>query len=60
MSPKSPRTEPKISTTRIFTNSEESAASDTAAVAPVIPTAIPQIILLSPTVRPAQKREYPV
>lgn len=57
INPKSPKTEPKISTTRILTKSEESAASDTAAVAPVIPTAIPQIILLKPTVKPAQKRE---
>jgi hypothetical protein len=42
MRPKSPRTEPKISMTRILTNRAESAASATAAVDPVIPTQIAQ------------------
>lgn len=60
MRPKSPRTEPKISMTRILTNRAESAASATAAVDPVIPTQIPQTRLPRPTVRPAQKSEKPV
>lgn len=46
--------------TKIFTNNEESAASEMAAVEPVIPTATPHMRLLSPTVRPAQNKEYPV
>ena len=58
--PKRPKTEPKISITRILTNNEESAASETAAVDPVIPTATPQIKLLTPTVIPAQNKEKPV
>lgn len=49
--------DPKISMTKILTNNAESAASEMAAVAPVIPTAIPQIKLEAPTVIPAQKRE---
>ncbi|KAH3661080.1 hypothetical protein OGATHE_005413 [Ogataea polymorpha] len=60
MSPKSPKTEPKISMTRIFTNKLESAASEIAAVDPVTPTATPQMRLLRPTVSPAQNNEYPV
>lgn len=54
-----PRTLPKISTMRILTNSAGSAASDKAAVAPVIPTETPQRRLQSPTVRPPQKRAKP-
>ncbi|KAH3673074.1 hypothetical protein WICMUC_003907 [Wickerhamomyces mucosus] len=46
--------------TKILTNNDESAASEIAAVEPVIPTAIPQIKLATPTVIPAQNNEYPV
>jgi hypothetical protein len=58
--PNNPKTDPKISTTKILTKSEESAASLIAAVDPVIPTAIPQIKFEIPTVNPAQNNEYPV
>jgi len=42
-----------------LTNNVGSAASERAAVAPVIPTETPQKRLQSPTVRPAQKMENP-
>lgn len=50
---------PKTSTTKILTNRFGSAASDSAAVDPVIPTQTPQRRLHAPTVRPPQKRAKP-
>lgn len=58
--PKRPITDPKISITRILTNKLGSAASEIAAVAPAIPTVMPQTRLLTPTVNPAQNTAYPV
>jgi hypothetical protein len=60
MSPKRPRMEPKTSTMRMRTNKPGSAASEIAAVEPVMPTVIPQKRLQRPTVRPPQKRAYPI
>ncbi|KAJ2380670.1 hypothetical protein GGI23_007747, partial [Coemansia sp. RSA 2559] len=59
MSPKSPMTLPKISITRILTNSCWSCASATAAFPPVMPTASPQIRFASPTASPPQNSENP-
>lgn len=58
--PNRPKTEPKISITKILTKRDESAASEMAAVAPVTPTQTPQIRLAAPTVIPAQNSEKPV
>lgn len=59
ISPNNPKILLNTSTTRILTNNWESAASATAALAPVIPTATPQHRLQSPTVNPPQKRQNP-
>ena len=59
MSPKRPRILPKTSTTRIFTKRSGSAASEIAAVEPVIPTQTPQRRLQTPTVRPPQNNAKP-
>ena len=48
MSPKRPRTLPNISITNILTNKEGSAASASAAVEPVTPTATPHARLQRP------------
>jgi hypothetical protein len=56
ISPNRPRIEPKTSTMRMRTNRLGSAASEMAAVEPVMPTVIPQNRLQSPTVRPPQNR----
>lgn len=56
INPNKPKTEPKISITKILTKSDESAASLIAAVEPVTPTAKPQIKLEIPTVKPAQNK----
>jgi hypothetical protein len=60
INPKSPRILPNTSTTRTLTNKSGSAASAIAALAPVIPTQRPHSRLHEPTVRPPQKRAYPV
>jgi len=60
INPNRPKILPKTSTTRIFTNKSGSAASDRAAVDPVMPTQTPQRKLHAPTVRPPQKRANPV
>jgi len=56
MRPNRPMADAKISTTRIFTNSEASCASASAALLPEMPTATPQNRLDRPTVRPDQNR----
>ena len=53
--PKSPRADPKISTTRIFIKVEGSCVSANTQEEPETPTQIPQKMLLSPTPSPAQK-----
>lgn len=55
MSPNKPRMLPKTSTMRILTKRFGSAASASAAVAPVMPTETPQRRLHTPTVSPPQK-----
>jgi len=60
MSPNNPMMLPNTSTTRILTKRLGSAASATAAVAPVTPTLRPQRRLQVPTVRPPQKSAKPV
>lgn len=57
--PKRPMIDANTSTTRIRTKRVGSAASESAAVAPVIPTATPQRRLHTPTVRPPQNNEKP-
>lgn len=59
MSPKSPRILPNTSTMRILTKRFGSAASPSAAVAPVMPTETPHIRLQAPTVSPPQKMAKP-
>ena len=56
ITPKSPSADPKISTTRIFTNSVELAASDSAAEEPTTPTQSPHARLAHPVVRPAANK----
>ena len=60
MRPKRPKTLEKISITRTLTNRLASEASARAALLPLIPTLIPQIMLQKPTVSPAQNKAYPV
>ncbi|CAG8533185.1 1590_t:CDS:2 [Acaulospora colombiana] len=55
----SPMIDAKTSTTSMRTNKVGSAASEIAAVEPVMPTAIPQKRLQRPTVRPPQNRAKP-
>ena len=57
--PKRPMAEPKISTIRILTKSEASAASARAAPEPTWPTHRPQTRLTTPVVRPAPNMRYP-
>lgn len=55
ISPKSPRAEPKISTTKILMKVEGSCASARTHEDPDIPTHTPQIMLESPTPIPVQR-----
>ncbi len=57
--PKRPMIDANTSTTSIRTKRVGSAASEIAAVAPVIPTATPQRRLHTPTVKPPQNNEKP-
>lgn len=59
MSPNKPMMLPKTSMTSILTKSVGSAASASAAVAPVIPTQTPHMRLQAPTVKPPQKSANP-
>ena len=58
MSPKRPKAEPKISTTKILMKVDGSYVSAKTQEDPETPTHIPQKMLLSPTPNPAQKIAY--
>jgi hypothetical protein len=56
MTPNNPSALPKISTTRILTNSSGFCASESAQLEPATPTHIPHARLENPTFTPAAKR----
>lgn len=60
LTPNKPSADPKISTTRIFTNSVELAASERAAEEPTTPTQRPQARFAHPVVSPAASSAYPL
>lgn len=59
MTPNSPSALPKISTTRILTNSVLFCASDRAQLLPTMPTHMPHTRLAKPQVMPEPKIAYP-